>query len=232
MGKETLKNFYRINMGITKCYLLKAKVGYLLIDTAYSHLYDKFLEKLKDLHINVNEIKYILLTHHHDDHAGFAQRLKEETGAKLILHQAGIEFLEKGWHDREIYPANFLLKILLSLFALLKGGHKYPPVKVDENDIVLAGDDFELLKSIGIKGRIFHTPGHSRDSISVVLDDGSVFIGDAAMNFLKFCLQGKKPIFIWDREKVFESWKRLKEAGAETIYPAHGNPFPATKLKC
>ena len=31
---------------------------------------------------------------------------------------------------------------------------------------------------MGIHGRIIHTPSHSEDSISLVLDDGNCFVGD------------------------------------------------------
>jgi glyoxylase-like metal-dependent hydrolase (beta-lactamase superfamily II) len=63
-----------------------------------------------------------------------------------------------------------------------------------------------------------------------VLSDGNAFVGDAAMNFLNFCGIGYRPIFIEDIELVFESWHKLVEHGAETIYPAHGRPFSAKKL--
>jgi glyoxylase-like metal-dependent hydrolase (beta-lactamase superfamily II) len=53
--------------------------------------------------------------------------------------------------------------------------------------MVVSSDDFDLLKNIGIEGKILYTPGHLRDSISVVLSDGNAFVGDAAMNFLNFC---------------------------------------------
>ena len=42
------------------------------IDTSFAEYYDKFLEKLQVINIDPSEIKYLLLTHHHDDHAGFA----------------------------------------------------------------------------------------------------------------------------------------------------------------
>jgi len=36
----------------------------------------------------------------------------------------------------------------------------------------------DLLSCMGIHGRIVHTPSHSEDSISLVLDDGNCFVGD------------------------------------------------------
>lgn len=96
--------------------------------------------------------------------------------------------------------------------------------------MVLSGDDFDLLKNIGIDGKILYTPGHSRDSISVILSDGSAFVGDVAMNFLRLTGIGHRPIYVEDIDTVYESWQRLIEQGAEVIYPSHGNPFSARNL--
>ncbi|MHC4604958.1 MAG: MBL fold metallo-hydrolase, partial [Planctomycetota bacterium] len=87
-----------------------------------------------------------------------------------------------------------------------------------------------LLKGIGIDGVILHTPGHTSDSISVLLSDGSAFVGDAAMNFLRGTGVGHRPIYIEDINTVYESWRKLRERGARVIYPSHGRPFSATKL--
>ena len=59
-------------------------------------------------------------------------------------------------------------------------------MRLADRDIIIEGDNDEFLKGIGIDGVILHTPGHTRDSISVLLSDGSAFVGDAAMNFLRW----------------------------------------------
>lgn len=96
--------------------------------------------------------------------------------------------------------------------------------------MVLTGDEPELLNSIGIDGKILYTPGHTRDSISVILSDGRAFVGDAAMNFLRLTGVGRHPIYVEDINMVYASWKRLIEQGAKVIYPAHGRPFSAREL--
>jgi glyoxylase-like metal-dependent hydrolase (beta-lactamase superfamily II) len=70
-----------------------------------------------------------------------------------------------------------------------------------------------VLERIGIPGEIVHTPGHSDDSISLLLDDGSVFTGDLT-----------HPALVGEREAavVTSSWQLLRERGATRVYPAHG----------
>ena len=75
-----------------------------------------------------------------------------------------------------------------------------------------------------------YTPGHTEDSISVLLSDGSAIVGDVAMNFLNICHTRHSPIYIQDFEEMYGSWKKLIEHGAKTIYPAHGKPFSAEEL--
>ena len=224
------QGFYRLNLGITKCYLLECSRGYLLIDTAYPRDYEKFMKAIDKLGVGLSTIQYLLLTHHHDDHAGFAARLVEQTGCKVIVHQDAILPLRKGQSEDTMEPVNHCIKVVFSLFEIIHREFKYPPLAVTDKDIVISGDDFDLLKSIGIEGKILHTPGHSKDSISVVLSDGNTFVGDAAMNFLNFCGIKYRPIFVEDIDLVFESWQKLAEHGAEQIYPAHGSPFSAQKL--
>ncbi len=222
--------FYCINLGITKCYLVEFPEGYLLIDTSYTKDYRKFLKALNRIGVDIYKIKYLLLTHHHDDHAGFAAELVEQTGAKIIVHKNAVHPLKKGVSERTVRSINRCVKILFSIYMMFHRSFIYPSVTVTEKDIVLSGDDFSLLEKLGINGRIVYTPGHTRDSISVILNNGFSFVGDVAMNFLNICGIKYRPLFTEDIDAVFESWKKLIENGARILYPAHGKPFAADKL--
>ena len=230
MTRQMNKGFYRLDLGITKCYLLECSEGYLLIDTAYPRDYEKFVKAIDKLVVGLYQIRYLLLTHHHDDHAGFAARLVEQTGCKLIVHQNAVLPLSKGESENTMKPVNRCVRAAFSLFKMVHREFRYSPLSMADKDVVVSSEDFDLLKTIGIEGKILHTPGHSRDSISVVLSDGNAFVGDAAMNFLNFCGTKYRPIFVEDIDLVFDSWQKLAEHGAERIYPAHGNPFSAEKL--
>ena len=51
------------------------------------------------------------------------------------------------------------------------------------------------------------------------------------MNKLPLRFTPGLPIFADDVSLVKESWIRLLNLGARTIYPAHGKPFPAEVIK-
>jgi len=216
----------RIAMSVTNCFLLPCNGGYLLIDTSYENKYKAFLKALKKHGIDLSEIRYLLLTHHHNDHAGFAAELIKNSPAEIIVHQEAVPHLEKGEIGEGLKPLNRQIKIFMYLLAKLHP-HFYPPLTGRQTDHLLSGDDLLLLKKIGIDGIILHTPGHSTDSISVLLSDGSAIVGDAAMNVFGVA---PFPILIDKIEDVYSSWGKLIEHGALTIYPAHGKPFKADKL--
>ena len=228
--RRTFKSFYRLNLGITKCYLLECSGGYLLIDTAYHNSYKRFRKAIDALGVELNQIRYLLLTHHHDDHAGFAARLVEETGCTPIFHQEAFPALSQGKSEETMKPVNRCVGTVFSVFQVIHREFSYPRLAAAENGILISGDNHDLLNSIEIDGKILHTPGHTRDSISVVLSDGNAFVGDAAMNFLNFCRINYRPIFIEGIDSVFASWRKLIDHGAKWIYPAHGKPFSADKL--
>ncbi|MFX1320595.1 MAG: MBL fold metallo-hydrolase [Promethearchaeota archaeon] len=225
-----MKNMHKfVKVGFTNCYLLECNSGYLLIDTGYPHHYEKFVSKLKrKYNIHITEIRYLLLTHHHDDHAGFAAELLKNSKAKLLLHEKALKRLELGTTEEEGKPVNFRLKIVLKIFSIFHE-FSYPPIITSKNHIILK--DFEvnkdLLRNIGIDGTILYTPGHTKDGISVILKDGSVFPGDNTMNSWYFNIFGikKRPIYIQDIGLIFNSWKRYIEFGGKFVYPAHGKPF-------
>ncbi len=219
--------------GTTNDYLLRCRDGYLLIDTTYEKHYDAFMEALGERGIKPEEITYLLLTHHHDDHSGFAQRLLEKTGARLIVHEKAYPFLEEGRPELKMKPLNACTDAAFIIFTKLikdKKDHSFPPVHQKGNAVIVHGDDKAVLKSIGIDGIILHTPGHSDDSISVLMSNGDAYVGDTAMDMLNICRCKHRPIWANDMKQVYESWHKLLKHGAKTIYSAHGDAFGSAEL--
>ena len=64
-----------------------------------------------------------------------------------------------------------------------------------------------------------------------MLDGGAAFCGDAASSYLLFAGTHYGTVFMTDMEEAYRSWQKMLDAGAQTIYPAHGQPFPADKLR-
>jgi glyoxylase-like metal-dependent hydrolase (beta-lactamase superfamily II) len=227
---KDMKDIISIKTSFTRSYILKCNDGYLLIDTSYPNKYDEFKRKVKSYGIDISQIKYCLLTHHHDDHSGFVAKLIQDYNTKLIAHRNSIPYLEEGVSETTSRPINLCVRVIFGAFSLFHK-FKFPPLTLKEEDIVIDGDDEEVLRKIGIDGKVLYTSGHTNDSISVLLSDGNAFVGDAAMNFFNLCRCKHRPIYAQNVKEVFSSWKKLIEQGAKRIYPAHGNFFSVNELE-
>ena len=76
---------YNIGSRVVNNYLVSYDAGYILIDTGYAGGFSHFMKMLEKHRIQPTEIKYLFLTHAHDDHAGFLNDVLEATGAEVIL---------------------------------------------------------------------------------------------------------------------------------------------------
>ncbi len=214
-------------------YLLKLKDGYLLVDTSWPGRYKRFKRKIKKYNLQVTDIKYLLLTHTHTDHTGFANNLLKDSGAKLIVHENAVPLLRKGVMESEAEPTNRFMRVMFRFVHKLVAT-TYPGITIEENRIITIkkDEDIPIPKEIGLKGKIIATFGHTNDSISLILEDGKGFIGDLCTNNIwLFIGLGQKPPLNVGKDIVLKSWEKLVVNGVKKIYPAHGKPFLVEKLK-
>jgi len=220
------KTFYRINAGINNSYLLPCKDGWLLIDTGYPNDYEKFKLALEYINIELSSVKWLFITHSHDEHAGFAESIRRESGCHLILPVQAVDNLKNGqmvWNGKAL---NRRITVLSKLYDIIKKRDmKFPPVTVSINDMILRSENSAFPESIGVKGKFIYTPGHSPDSWSLIMNDGRVFCGDAAMNFLNSMGADYRPVFVTDETEMYISLKKILDSGIKTFYSGHGPAF-------
>jgi glyoxylase-like metal-dependent hydrolase (beta-lactamase superfamily II) len=99
----------------------------------------------------------------------------------------------------------------------VKPADHYTPITTQGNLVVTTNDSRKLLATLGIGGEIVHTPGHSDDSVSLVLDNGIAFTGD---------LPPMSRRTLEDLSVLSESWQKLRDRGVTTVYTAHSPPVP------
>lgn len=223
-----MTQIFNLGNRIVNNYLISTEVGYILIDTGYEGGFRRFTNKLKQRRINSKDIRYVFLTHAHDDHAGFLNEVLAATDAKVILHPKAIERLKKGQNSFEGGCSSRLAFLFCKILALCgKGEHKFPAI-CDEFLPRLITTDSEEFRSLNLPFKVLETPGHTADHISLLISD-KFFCGDAAMN--NFPSQKRVIVWIENLQQFKQSWQAILAAAPKTIYPAHGKPFPASDLQ-
>jgi glyoxylase-like metal-dependent hydrolase (beta-lactamase superfamily II) len=224
-----------ISLSMSNVFLIPCAKGYLQVDTGYEHDYPLYCRNLAKAGIALESIRYLVLTHHHDDHAGFLNELTRDADIIIIAHEQAKVLLKTGKNDKTRGGGyvNGFIKFVAGIKMRLDPNWtlSFPPFTLREKDILLTGDNNQLLRQLGVAGQILYTPGHCIDHISVVMDNGDVFCGDAAANFLLWARTRYCTVFMTDMDQAYRSWQKMLGAGARTIYPAHGRPFPAEKLR-
>lgn len=226
-------NFMIISLSATNCFLIYTPKGYLLVDCGYLHNQKIFRIHLRKLGVSFTDIKYLMLTHHHRDHCGLVHFLKKANPAiKAIMSEKCAQYLQKGDYGISANSryANPRLGRIISLYTRLGKFTAEPePYFAADNDIIIRNDDYAFPQESGLDGRIILTPGHTDDSISLIVGEHA-FIGDAARNMLNFTGAPYRPILAEDLEECYASWEKLKTSAARILYPSHGSPFAIEKL--
>jgi hydroxyacylglutathione hydrolase len=224
-----------IPLSISRVYLLSCRGGYLQVDTGYDRDYPLYRKRLASLGISPGQVKYLFLTHHHDDHAGSLNDLVRDANPIIIANEKARDLLTKGVNDVAYGGGyiNHLIKFLASMKMRLdpQWTLTFPPFTLRDNDILVTGDDRKILEEAGLDGTILYTPGHSVDHQVIVLKSGEAFCGDAAAKFLLWAGSKYFPVFMTDMDEAYQSWHKMLKAGTKKIYPAHGKPFDAKMLQ-
>ncbi|MGE0463144.1 MAG: MBL fold metallo-hydrolase [Vicinamibacterales bacterium] len=171
----------------------------LLVDLGWPGTMGTMMANLRRMGVPFEDVRYGFATHYHPDHAGLAQELKQ-AGMPLVVLEEQVEAFPR-------------------LAALTKPRDGYVDITPHDNLVLSCADSRALLARIGLSGQVVHTPGHSDDSVSLLLNDGAAFTGDLTPPGL--ACGG-------DVQVVRASWRRLKDLGATRVYPAHGpvRPMP------
>ena len=88
-------------------FLITARTGHVLIDTGVPGDAPLIEANIRHLGIKLRDIKWILNSHAHSDHAGGMARLAHDTGAQVLASAADTPLLERGGDDDPQYGDRF-----------------------------------------------------------------------------------------------------------------------------
>jgi hydroxyacylglutathione hydrolase len=206
------------NNGLVNCYLVDAPRR-ALIDTGTSSVPQaSLIPALGELGWQLSDLRIIINTHIHIDHAGGNAEMLELSGAGIHIHRADAEFT-----DRERYLEKYCRQAL----RLMGNADQIPQSeafqrqllgrewgierRLEEGDVVDLGGDIRL--------QVLHTPGHTPGSASFYWEsEGWLFSGDAigghggrANGF---------PLY-FDAADYLSTLKRVRDMPVKTLAQAH-----------
>lgn len=175
--KKIIENVYQVSTGMVNCYVIDDD-GLTLVDTGFPDSENKIFSDLAKIGKKPSDIKQIILTHLHPDHAGSAGNIQKLLHVPVYAHTIDAELIRKGICLRQ--PMTRSPGIFPWLIFNLYMRHNKPDI--DPVDPVIDLQHDELLPLLS-GARVVFTPGHSAGHISLLLEKEKLLIaGDICGN--------------------------------------------------
>jgi metallo-beta-lactamase class B len=191
---KAFDNVYYVGICWVSAWLITSPNGHVLIDTLYGPYTGQMLENIRALGFDPKDIKLVVVTHGHFDHAGGIAQLKSglAPGTRFAMSKEG---WREGAEDSVSHP-------------------RFPWVMI-EPDIVLT--DGQTVSGGDIVIQAFETPGHTFGTISFAFD-----ARDGARTYRAFTVGGLGLNRIRGPEQVeafIASLKRIRTLTQEGARP-------------
>lgn len=187
-----------------------------LVDTLTGAGFRKIKKALQGKGLEVADVEFILLTHHHFDHAKNAAKIKKLSGATLIAGTADAPVIDGTELNPPPSHINRLGRFMDRLPKSLLGSYQsYERVEVDRK---VAGG--EVIEELGLE--VVAVPGHTPGGVCFLDREGRrAFTGDMVS-----CFRGKPGMpslsFSEGLDKIKKSQELLAGLDLDIAYPGHG----------
>lgn len=225
---EIAPGIHHFDTGPFNWYVIEEDSRLTLVDAGFPGHYKVFLEGIRSIGRDVQDVEAILLTHAHADHTGFAERLRKVARVPVFVHRDDLAsigrvlqlpwrgLLSNAWRP---YVASMLL------YATGHGVFRMPRITKAHTFV-----DGEVLEFPG-RPRVLHVPGHTPGEVAFHLPERQVLIsGDTLVtrNLMTGALgepQVPPPSLNDDVVEARRTLDRLREVERATILPGHGRPW-------
>ncbi len=216
-------NLYYVGTNEMTSFLLTSAKGHILIDGGYPGNTDMIIKNIGILGFKITDVKILLNSHAHFDHAGGLAALQTASGAELWISEGDVDIIKAGGAGKR----NLRLMNLLVYSGLVK----YPAPRIDhrfKDGTKIRLDSIELTAHI--------TPGHTPGCTSwaIPITDGNkklLAVSIGSLTLIPSSLFGAK--YDAELQKEFtQSFKTLRSLPADIFLASHASFFNmAGKIK-
>ena len=167
---KTFDNVHYVGICWVSAWLVTSPKGHVLIDALYGPYVEPMLDNIRKLGVDLKDIRQVVMTHGHFDHAGGAAALK------AALPNARFAMTAEGWREAAESAA--------------QSASRPDRWSMIDRDVVLA--DGQVLQVGDIRIQAFETPGHTMGTASFAFDafDGgqrhrAFVVGGLGLNAIK-----------------------------------------------
>lgn len=149
-------------------FLIESGDGLILIETGPESTFKTLKKAITDAGHDWKDVRHVLLTHIHFDHAGAAWKFAEN-GAKIYVHPIGLPHLqnpERLWNSAKMIYQDEMETLWGSMEP------------IDES-LLVSAQDGDHLSIGGLDFKVHYTPGHAVHHNSYQLGN-AIFTGDVA----------------------------------------------------
>jgi metallo-beta-lactamase class B len=180
-------NVYYVGTNELASYLITTPEGHILVDSGFRATVPQIRANLRTLGFKMEDVKILLSTHAHYDHAGGLAELKRLTHATLYASKADAEALARGGRADFAFNDRFA----------------FEPVTADR----IAGDGDKI--TLGGVTLVAHlTPGHTKGATTWALGDTVIVASTTAPGY-RLVHNPKYPGIVTDFETTFQKLRAL-----------------------
>ena len=214
--------YYVGSTGITS-FLVTGSEGHILIDGGYPETAPLIIGSIRTLGFDIHDVKILLNTHAHDDHAGGLRELQDSSGAQLWVSEGDAEVMAAGSNGAD--PALGLLRHVARLF-----GHFDPP-RIDHR---FKDGDTVRLGPLALTAHV--TAGHTRGctSWSFPVRDGErdlLAVDVCSLTLMPFVRLVGKESYPGIRSDFEHSFQTLRNLPADIFLGSHGSFFGLSRKR-
>ena len=197
-------NIYYVGATDITSFLITTPKGHIVIDGGFVETAPMILANIRKLGFRPEDVRILLSSHAHYDHAGGLAELKRATGATFYASRGDVAQLARGGTDDPQFGDRFL----------------FPPVFADR----LVEDQMRI--TLGGTTLVAHiTPGHTRGCTTWTMRTGKldvVFVGSPTAPGYRLT---NNPRYLDAIEDYRRQFATLKLLGCDVFLASHGNFF-------
>ncbi len=200
---------HHIKCKTDNCYIVESNGNAILVDTGSGEGYDKVLKECHKYNMRL-----IVLTHVHFDHAENAAKLSREFDIPVAYCKEDEELFDN-YSAQPLMSYGIVGRVVLGLSLKVLRDTK---IEKPERIVYISGGDD--LSGYGIDAKIISLCGHTKGSIGIDVEETSLLVGDALDNWISPATGH----LYSDMEALKNSARKISSLGERTLYYGHGKP--------